>query len=141
MPSNAFSGVGTSFKRAVTDSSGTTFAAIAEVNSITGPGKTRATIDVTSLDSTGGYREFIASFRDAGEVSLEMNFTRDGFVVLNTDFEAETARAYQIVLPDTGATTLDFDAFVVDLGMAIPLDDKVTATVTLKITGQVILSS
>jgi len=32
-------------------------------------------IDVTSLDSSGGYREFIASFRDAGEVTLNMNFT------------------------------------------------------------------
>jgi predicted secreted protein len=118
-----------------------TFSAIAEVNSIDGPNKSRETIDVTSLDSTGGYREFIASFRDAGQVSLEMNFTRDGYAAMNDDFETETAIDYQIVLPDTGATTLEFSAFVVDLGSAIPLDDKVTASVTLKITGQVTLSS
>lgn len=141
MPSNAFSGVGTQFKRADADSSATAFTAIAEINSITGPDKSRGTIDVTSLDSTGGYLEFITSFRDAGEIALEMNFTRDGYVVLNEDFESDTSKEYQIILPDTGATTLEFSGWVTDLGMAIPMDDKVTATVTIKITGQVTLSS
>jgi predicted secreted protein len=140
MSSNAFSGVGTSFKRSDM-SSAPLFTAIAEVNSIDGPNKSRETIDVTSLDSTGGYREFIASFRDAGEVTLEMNFTRDGYVDMNDDFESESAVDYQIVLPDTGSTTLDFSAFVTNLGSSIPLDDKVTASVTLKITGRVILTS
>ena len=74
--SNAFSGVGTIFKNG-DGSSNEGFAAIAEINSIDGPNKTKSTIDVTSLDSTGGYREFISSFRDAGQVVLNMNFTRD----------------------------------------------------------------
>ena len=29
------------------------------------------TVDVTSLDTTGGYKEYLAGFKDAGEVSLE----------------------------------------------------------------------
>lgn len=140
MPSNAFSGVGTTFKRSNMSSSSTdVFSAIAEINSITGPNKTRETIDVTSLDSTGGYREFIASFRDAGTVELEMNFTYDGYEAMNADFEIETLTDYQINLPD--GTTLDFAGFVVDLGMAVPLDNKVTATVTIKISGAVALTS
>lgn len=140
MSSNAFSGVGATFKRSDMESS-PTYSAIAEVNSIDGPTKSRETIDVTSLDSTGGYREFIASFRDAGEVTLEMNFTRDGYVDMNDDFESDSAVDYKITLPDTGNTELDFSAFVTNLGQAIPLDDKVTMSVTLKITGQVTLSS
>lgn len=140
MASNAFSGVGTTFKRSDMQSA-PTFTAIAEVNSIDGPTKTRETIDVTSLDSTGGYREFIASFRDAGEVTLEMNFTRDGYVDMNADFESDTAVDYKITLPDSGATELDFTAFVTNISQAIPLDDKVTMSVTLKITGQVDLTS
>ena len=141
MPSNAFSGVGTQFLRGDTDSSSTGYTAIAEVNSITGPTKTRAFIDVTSLDSTGGYREFITSFRDAGEVTLEMNFTRDGYVLINSDFESEGSQPFRIILPDTGNTQLDFDAYVTDISMAIPLDDKVTSSVTLKVTGLVTLTS
>jgi predicted secreted protein len=140
MPSNAFSGVGTTFKRG-DGASAEVFTAIAEVNSISGPNKTRATIDVTSLDSTGGYREFIAGFRDAGEVTLNMNFTRDGYVDMNTDFESDSSVNYQIVLSDTGATTLDFAGWVTSLGMAVPMDDKVTADVTVKIDGQVTLTS
>lgn len=138
--SNAFSGVGTSFKRSNMLSS-PTYTAIAEVNSIDGPIMSRDIIDVTSLDSTGGYREFIGGFRDGGEVSLEMNFTIGGYNDMKDDFESDDLRDYQIVLPDTGATTIGFSALVTSLGMGVPTDDKVTASVTLKISGQVTLDT
>jgi predicted secreted protein len=114
-----------------------TFSAIAEVNSISGPNKSRATMDVTSLDSTGGYREFRASFRDPGEVQLSMNFTLATYTLLNDDFEDESPRDYQIEFPDAGKTTFEFSGLVTAMGSAVPLDDKVTATVTIKITGPV----
>lgn len=139
--SDAFSGVGAQFKRGNGSSGAETFTAIAEVNSIAGPNKTRATIDVTSLDSTGGYREFIAGFRDGGEVTLEMNFTLDTYNTMNDDFEDDDTHNYQIVLPDTGETTFEFAALVTSLGLAVPMDDKVTAPVTLKISGQVTLTT
>ena len=84
MVSNAIAGVGSQFLRERDNSSGT-FLAIAEVGSITGPNLSRASIDVTSLDSTGGYREFIGSFRDGGELTFEMNFTRDGYIFMKDD--------------------------------------------------------
>jgi predicted secreted protein len=96
MPSAAISGVGTHFQRATADTSDPTFASIAEVNSISGPSLSRDTIDVTSLDSTSGYREFIGGFRDGGEVSLEMNFTKDGFTDMKTDFESASLWDYRI---------------------------------------------
>ena len=138
--SNAISGVGTVFKRSNMAST-PVFSAIAEINSIQGPDKSRETIDVTSLDSTGGYREFIAAFRDAGQVQLEMNFTRDGYLDMNDDFEIDTLVDYQIVLPDSGNTTIDFSGLVVNLGLAIPMDDKITAPVTIKISGAVEITS
>lgn len=142
MVSNAFSGVGTKFMRRVSSgSSSTDWVQLAEVNSITGPNKTRATIDVTSLDSAGGYREFIASFRDPGEVTLNMNFTLDSYDDMNADFESDSTNDYQIILPDTGNTTFDFAGYVTSLGMAVPLDDKVSADVTIKLTGQVTITS
>lgn len=142
MTSNAFSGVGTSFKRQSDASSdGAPYTAIAEVNSISGPNMSRSTIDVTSLDSTGGYREFIAGFRDGGEVTLEMNFSLSTYDQMKDDFENENTHNYQIVLPDTGATTFQFAALVTALGMGVPMDDKVTSSVTLKISGQVTLTT
>lgn len=137
MASTAVSGVGTVFNRW----SGSAWVALAEINSITGPGMTRDFIDVTSLDSTGGYREFIAGFRDAGTVVLAMNFTRDTYELMKTDFESDTKGNYQIILPDAENTGLDFEGLVTELPLTIPTDDKITADVTIKITGKVEISS
>ena len=131
--SAAFSGVGTTFNR--------NGSPIAEVNSITGPNLSRDTIDVTSLDTTGGYREFIGGFRDGGEISLEMNFTEASFDALKDDFESADVQAYTIVFSDTGSTTLGFSGLVTAIGVAVPMDDKVTANVTIKISGQVTLTT
>lgn len=137
MASTAIAGVGTSFKRW----SGSAWVAIAEINSITGPSMSRDTIDVTSLDSTGGYREFITGFRNAGTVVLAMNFTRDTYEQMLSDFESNTIQNYQIVLPDVENTGLDFEGLVSELPLTIPADDKVTADVTIQVTGKVYISS
>jgi len=139
--SDAFAGVGTKFKRSPDDSSASSFTPIAEVNSITGPDMSRGQIDVTSLDSTGGYREFKAGFRDGGTVTLDMNFTRDTYDDMKLDFEDDELKYYQIVFPDAAETTLDFAGLVTGLSTAVPMDDKVTASVTIKISGQVDLTS
>ena len=121
MASNAITGVGTVFLRW----SGTAWVALAEVNSISGPTMTRDFVDVTSLDSTGGYREFITGFRDAGTVSLTMNFTRTTYDLMKTDFESDTAVNYQIVLPDDATTSFEFSVsarvpVITDIGMFCP---------------------
>ena len=134
MASDAISGVGTIFKRSDMESS-PTFNAIAEINSVQGPDKSRAVIDVTHLGSTGGYREFIAAFRDGGQVVLEMNYTRDGYLDMNDDFEIETLVDYQIVFPGS-IGTFEFSGLVTDIGNSIPLDDKITMSVTIKVSGQ-----
>lgn len=139
MASNAVAGVGTVFSR--WDTSTSAWEAISEINSITGPSMSRDTIDVTSLDSTGGYREFITGFRNAGTVVLAMNFTRDTYEQMKNDFESNTAQNYQIVLPDVENTGLDFEGLVTELPLTIPADDKITADVTIQITGKVEISS
>ena len=134
MSSNAFAGVGTVFKRAGV--------AVAEVNSISGPNSTRNQIDVTSLDSTGGYKEFIGGFRDGGEVTLNMNFTKATYGLMQNDFENDdNSIAYTVVLSDASATTIGFNGFVQSLGFAVPTEDKVTADVTIKVTGPVTITS
>lgn len=133
MTTNAFSGVGTLFKRG-SDS-------IAEINSISGPNMSRGTIDVTSLDSTGGYREFIAGFRDAGEVSLDCNWTLEEWSEWLEDFQSDDLQTYTIVLTNDEATEIAFSALCTALGTAIPMDDKVTCSVTLKISGELAITS
>jgi hypothetical protein len=140
MTTNAISTVGAQFKRGDGESN-EVFTALAEVNSITGPNKTRETIEVTSLDSTGGYDEFIPSFRNPGEYVLNMNWTRDGYDTLNDDFEIETVKNYRVVYPDTTETTYDFAGYVTAVNRGLPLKDKATMDVTVKVTGQETMGS
>lgn len=134
MASSAFSGVGTKMYRATTEDG--TYTAFSEVNNISISGMSQETIDVTSLDSIGGYREFIKSFRDAGEATFTMNFTNSNYDIVKSDFESDNAYYYKIVLPDDSQSTFSFAAFTTNIPVTIAGDDKVTADVTLKITGQ-----
>ena len=115
--------------------------AIAEIRNITGPGMTRDFIDVTNLDSTGGYREFIGGFRDGGELTFSMNFTIGGYAYLLADYESDTAQSYELILPDAGTTTFGFSGFVTNLPLNISPDDAMTVDVTIKITGEVSMAS
>ena len=137
MSTNAVAGVGTEFRRWTAAN----WVPIAEINSITGPGMSRDTIDVTSLDSTGGYREFITGFRNAGTITLAMNFTRDTYETMLNDFESNVLQNYEIYLPDVEHTSLEFQGLVTELPLSIPADDKITADVTIQISGQVIINS
>jgi len=135
---SGFTGKGTIFNRW----DGSAWVAIANIKSIDGPNATRDTVDVTTLDSVGGYREFIGGLRDGGEVSIPMNFTAAGFALFKADFESEAVQQYQIVLPDTPTnTTLEFDGLVTTNPIGIPLDDVVTCDVTIKVSGQTDLTT
>ena len=137
--SEAISGKGTKFRRWNTTTGA--WVDIAEVNSINGPGMSRDTIDVTSLDSTGGYREFIGGFRDGGTVTLSMNFTRAGYELMKNDFESDVLQNYEIFLPDADQTSLEFTGLVTECPLSIVPDDKITTDITVKISGEVTLNS
>ena len=137
MSSSAVAGVGTSFRRW----NGANWVVIAEINSITGPSMSRDVIDVTSLDSTGGYREFIAGFRDPGTIVLSMNFVRSTYEIMKTDFESDTLQNYEIYLSDAEHTSFEFEGLVTELPLTIPADNKIMADVTIKISGQVTINS
>lgn len=135
--SNAVSGVGTEFRRW----DGAAWVKIAEILTLDGPDKKRETIDVTNLDSDSGYREFIAGFRDGGAVKMSMNFTRDGYDLMNDDFESDTRQNYEIALPDADNTTFSFLGLVTELPMKISGDKAIINDVTIKVSGAITMNS
>ena len=137
MASQATAGVGTTFRRW----DGTNWVEIAEIKQITGPGKTRTTIDVTSLDSTAGYNEFIGGFRDGGTVVLAMIFRRDTYEIMDDDFESDDLQNYEIYLPDDEFTSIEFEGLVTELPLEIAPDDAITTNVTIKVSGQPVMNS
>lgn len=117
------------------------FTTIAQVNSLSGPGLTMDPIDVTHHGSTAGWRQFVGGLFDAGEVTFEINYdpvaaTHDASTGLLSDMEGRTVRNFQLVFPDAGATTWGFAALVTAFEPGMPIDDKLSASVTVKVSGQ-----
>ena len=74
----------------------------------------KETIDVTTLGSTGGYREYIGSFKTPGTVDIN-GFLADGGAepgqtALMAAYESDDKAAFEVDFPDGSKVT--FDAIV-----------------------------
>ena len=103
--------------------------------------ETLETIDTTSMESD--YREFIASWHDAGEITLTCNYDGSALGVgdalhkayLGTAYAADVdCETWTVTLPD--GSTLSCDGMITNLSTAVPFDDKITQDVTIKLTGE-----
>ena len=113
-----------------------TYTAIAEVYDITPPNETTDIIDASHMASTD--REFIMGLTDPGETSFEMNFV-PGSASEGLLLAAKAARAaknFRIVFPNLATWT--FAGLLTGYEPAMPNDDKMTCTVTIKVTGAVL---
>jgi predicted secreted protein len=136
MASAAVAAIGTLIK--IGDGAGSeTFTTIAEVKDITGPSETVDTIEVTSQDSTGNTKEYIASLKDGGEVSFPMNFVSSAAqTAIHTDMQNRTRRNFKIVTTHASPVTMTFAAFITQMGHTFQVADVAMRNVTLKITGR-----
>lgn len=137
MATQAISGVGVEFHRW----NGSHWDAISEITSIKGPGMKRETIEVTSIDSVGGWKEFIGGFREGGTLSLSMNFIRGNLDLFLTDFETDDDQYYEIVIPDASTTTIEFSGLVTEMPLNISAKDAITNDITIQITGKPTINS
>lgn len=64
-------------------SDGSTFSEVPEAKALPVPATTTEYPEVTSLDSTGGFREFMNGLKDAGEVSFQCGYTPAGYALLD----------------------------------------------------------
>jgi predicted secreted protein len=97
-------------------------------------------LDATTLDSASGYREFLAGFKDSGEVTI--TGYHDGSAAqagLRTAFGAGNTYATKITFPDNKEVT--FNSFVkgYSIGSA-DVDGIVGFSATFRISGAVAVS-
>lgn len=130
---NAF---GTELQRGDGATSAEVFTAIANVTSIKGPELSRDTIDVTAHNSTDAWMEFVGSLKDGGEVSVDVNYDPSLHDVLIGDFDDDAPRNYKIAFPVTPAVTWAFKALLTGFSAEAPYDDKLAASLTLKVSGK-----
>ncbi len=115
-----------------------TYVTIAEVTDIDGPGGDAAVIPVTHLESTA--IEKLIGLPDEGSVDLSLNLsspdsTTDGQALLRSDRTARNKRQYRIMLTDSAATAIKFNAFVRSWRISHATDEKVAGTASLEVDG------
>jgi len=113
--------------------------AVAGLTSIGGLELTADTIDVTTLDSDGGYREFIAGFKDAGEVALEgylIPATGKGQKELYDLFESGAVEDFTIDFPAETGTSWEFKGIVVGFSTSADLEDPLAFSASIKVSGK-----
>lgn len=132
-------GFGTQLKRG--DGEGPEgFTAIANVTNVSGPGLSRDTVDVSAHDSPDKHREFVGSLVDPGEVSIDVNYDPAVHDLLIADLIDEEPRNFQLVFPTTPAATWAFAAVMTGFEPSAPFDDKLTASITYKVSGKPTIS-
>jgi predicted secreted protein len=119
---------------------GAAWASLGEVTNISGPSMSRATHDVTSLATTGGYREFITGLRDPGTLTFTMWFVRADYDAMKTLFESDVIKDFELILPDSEVTSLEFSGYVTELPLDVP-EGPVSCNVSIKISGSVTVNS
>ncbi|MBA9002009.1 phage tail tube protein [Thermomonospora cellulosilytica] len=116
------------------------FTALANVTSIEGPGLSRETIDVTAHDSPDAWMEFRGGLKDGGELSLEVNYDPAEHDVLVADLDDDEPRDYRLVFPDPAATTWTLKLILTEFQPEAPVDDKLAASLTFKVSGKPVLA-
>ena len=126
---------------AVSTDDGATYVDLAEVSNITPPSSTIDMIDATHMQSPKADREFIIGLNDPGEASFEMNFIPGSAA----DLKIQTVKAARarikcrITFPN--GVTWTFSGLLMTYEPAVPTDDKMTATVTFKVSGSTVTGS
>ncbi len=107
------------------------------VTGFSGPDGQAADIDVTSFDSTA--REYLAGLSEEGNISLDINsYPSDlGQLEMRDAKATRDMRSMTIKLTDTSTTTLVFDGYVKSFAMTGAVDDKVTISSVIRISGAV----
>lgn len=138
MTTNADIGYGAILEVETSAGSGS-YTEIAEVTSITPPNESVDVIDVTHMSSPNRTREFIQGLIDPGDASCELNWVpgaaTDDYVLAWR--QSGESRSCRITTPNN--TTYTFPAFVTGWAPTMPIDGKMTATLTMKVAGAIVV--
>jgi hypothetical protein len=115
------------------------FTTIAGVGDIAGPGWARETDDVTAHDSPGGFREFVSTVRDGGEITFPLRWdpsdpTQDILEGLKNVNEPTRIRLVYPMIPPDGMYQ-EFSGWLTNASRSAPVAGHLAADVTIKVTG------
>ena len=118
------------------------FTALASVISISPPSHSKTDIEVTTLQSTSGYREYILGLKESGEVNVKVRATYANLGIINTEFAKAVDTNYQIISNTELASTWDFTGRFLSVSPGeLNNDGTLEVDVTVKVTGPSVLTA
>ena len=128
---------GTKFHWWDPDAGPAAWAQIANLTNVSGPGNTKDTLETTDLLSVDKFRTFISSLRDAGEVTLTMNWEYTEWDKLYQVYLKDTNDNFAIEIPTATATVIEFEGIVTACpAPENPFDGLRTSEITIKVSGK-----
>lgn len=108
---------------------------VGSLTSISGVELSADTIDVSTLDSADGYREYVAGYVDGGEVSAE-GYLSDAGTSESTIIGLVGSAEQECEITFPGGAEWVFDGIVTGFSTSAGTDDAVTFSITIKVTGK-----
>lgn len=113
----------------------------AEIRNVDPPRMNRPALETTHSTTSGGKRTFIPSdLTDMGEASVDLLFNPSTDPPIDAVAETVTI-TYPIPSGGMTAATWAFSGFMTDYSPSVPYDDIMTATATLKVSGDVTVTA
>lgn len=111
---------------------------VAHLTKIGSPKVETDEVEITALDSTTGFKEWLATFKDGGEVSIEgfFDYEDEGQQALTDAMNGGEAVACVIGFPTTPAVGWTFTAFVKTFETNAELANALGFTAGLRVSGQ-----
>ena len=109
---------------------------IAQVLSISAPSVSISTVDTTDLDAT--WKTFMSGTRDGGDCTFEIAYDPSNHTAITTAMDGTSD---SIVITYSDAKTCNFSGIITGFSSSAAIDDKLTASITIKVTGQVTFPS
>ena len=126
---------------------GTSYTTIAQVRDLSGPSISRNDIEIADRSQTTYYKEYRGGMVDPGSITFDLTWdpistnshAQTAGTGLMADLESEncTLAAFQWQVDGCGGTaTMTFDGYVNSFEISAPLEEVLTASVGIKISGK-----
>lgn len=117
-----------------------TFTKVGETESVTPPDVNLGVADATHMESDDAFMEDIPTMLSSGEATIGLNFLPTDptqALLAAAQYDRRTTN-FRMVLP-SGTQRFEFAGHITKIGRALPKDDRMSMTVTIKATGKTAL--
>ena len=108
----------------------------AEILDVSGPSAARESVQVSHMGTTNAHVFTPTDLVDWGELTVEIGFDPGTKPPMNGAAETVT-----ITFPNSGASTWAFSGFMTAFEPSVPLEDRMTGSATIKVTGDVTVTA